>query len=335
MSTSVEPIRAPGLPPAEDFVLGHYPRRYCTVCRKTRTSAFKAGPGGRPDVRCPGCGSLERHRFLALLLDLLAPSLGQVDVLLDVAPSPQSTPLLRRLAPRVHVRLDLGADNRLVDVLGSLTQLPLPDASVDLLVCYHVLEHVPDDRMAMQEIARVLGDNGIGLLQVPHRPGTLTDEDPSAGREERLRRFGQADHVRWYGDDLEDRLVESGLSVQRLTPRSVIGDEMSAWLKLRPDEMSWLVRRASGATVPARVEPLPTVLTATLDALVAELADQHGRLVRTRARVEGLRRKREKLSQRVRELEAENARLSGSRPVWRRAAGRLKREAASRLGRRG
>jgi SAM-dependent methyltransferase len=335
VSTSAEPTRAPGLPPAEDFVLGPYPRRYCTVCEKTRTSAFKPGPGGRPDVRCPGCGSLERHRFLAVLLDLLAPSLGQIGVLLDVAPSPQSTPLLRRLAPRAHVRLDLGADNRLVDVLGSLTQLPLPDASVDLLVCYHVLEHVPDDRAAMREIARVLGDNGIGLLQVPHRPGTLTDEDPSAGPEERLRRFGQADHVRWYGDDLEDRLVESGLSVQRLTPRSVIGDEMSAWLKLRPDEMSWLVRPASDATVPPRVEPLPTVLTATLDALVAELADQHGRLLRTRERVEGLRRKRANLSERVQALQAENARLgAASRPVWRRAAGRLKREAASRFRRR-
>ncbi len=56
----------------------------------------------------------------------------------------------------------------------------------------------------MLEIARVLAPTGVGLVQVPFRPGTVLDEDPSAPVEERVRRFGQADHVRYYGDDFED-----------------------------------------------------------------------------------------------------------------------------------
>ena len=266
-----------------------YPRRYCPVCGSVVKRDFRPGPGGRPDAACPRCVSLERHRFLAVLLDVLRPMLGDVDVLLDVAPTPQVTPLLDGLAPRRSLRLDLGADNRLVDVLGSLTELPLPDASVDLLVCYHVLEHVPDDRAAMREIARVLSPSGFGILQVPYRPGTVTDEDPSVtDPAERIRRFGQDDHVRYYGDDFEDRLVAAGLGLRRVTPRSLLGAEMSTWLKLSPDETVWIVRRDAAATVPDRSAPQPTPLTRTLDGLVGELATQQERLRRARGRVKEL-----------------------------------------------
>ncbi|WP_205474251.1 class I SAM-dependent methyltransferase [Nocardioides sp. SYSU D00038] len=305
-------------PPAQR--LEEFPRRFCGVCGRVVRREFKPGPGGRPDASCPRCGSLERHRFLALLLSALQPTMPDLGVLLDVAPTPHVTPLLARLGPRHHVRLDLGADNRLVDVLGSLTELPLPDASVDLLVCYHVLEHVPDDRSAMREIARVLGSGGVGLVQVPFRPGTRTDEDPSADEEERLRRFGQRDHVRYYGDDFEDRLVESGLAFTRVTPRSVLGERMCTWLKVVPDELVWIVRSSANAAVPPplEVDPTPTGLARAFEATLDELTLVRGRLLDSRAETERLRR----------QLEA-----AGSGWTARRVARGVRRRAGRLLGR--
>lgn len=265
-----------------------YPKRYCSVCSRLVRKEFKPGPGGRPNASCPKCRSLERHRFLAILLEMLRPTLDDIGLLVDVAPSPETTPLLARLGPRVHSRLDLGADNRLVDVLGSLTALPYRDGSVDLMTCYHVLEHVPDDRAAMREIARVLSPTGLGVLQVPFRPGQVTDEDPDAGEEERIRRFGQRDHVRYYGDDFEERLVECGLAIQRITPRALLGAEMSTWLHLMPDELVWLVRPVAGAAVPpplaAEETPLTRTFAALLDRLVAE-RDRADRLEAENARL--------------------------------------------------
>lgn len=269
--------------------LADYPRRYCSICHQVVPRGFKPGPGGRPDASCPQCRSLERHRFLAVLLATLGPVLDDLGTVLEVAPSPETSPLLADLGPRRHVRLDLGADNRLVDVLGSLTALPMADDSVDLLVCYHVLEHVPDDRAAMLEIARVLAPTGVGLVQVPFRPGTVTDEDPSAPVEERVRRFGQADHVRYYGDDFEDRLVAAGLSIQRVTPRSVIGESMSTWLHLMPDELVWIVRPVPGSRVPERLaSATATPLVRTLDGLLGELLDMRGRLRAARREIRRL-----------------------------------------------
>ena len=299
-----------------------YPRRYCSVCRSVVVKKFKPGPRGRPDARCPRCGSLERHRFLAVLLDVLRPMLPDVDVLVDVAPTPQTTELFEHLEPRLHTRVDIGFDNRSVDTLGSLTALPYRADSADLLVCYHVLEHIPEDRQAMAEIARVLKPGGLGLLQVPFRAGSRTDEDPSAGKEERIERFGRHDHVRFYGDDFEDRLVDAGLAIRRITPLRLLGPEMVTWLRLSPDEAVWLVRPAGDGHLPALGEPaLPepaaTALTSTLDAALGQLALQHGKLLQARQRNDELAHQLDLLRE-----QQEGSVVSAGRTVLRRLAAR-------------
>ena len=80
-----------------------------------------------------------------------------------------------------------------------------------------MLEHIADDAAAIREIARVLSPGGKALIVVPRRPGVPTDEDPSLPEERRIARFGQWDHVRMYGDDLEDRLGAAGLSVRSVS----------------------------------------------------------------------------------------------------------------------
>lgn len=273
-----------------ELTLDEYPRRYCPICHHVVRSEFLPGPGGRPNASCPRCRSLDRHRFFAVLLSMLQPLVDDLRVLLEVAPSPETSPLLAELGADLHLRLDLGADNRLVDVLGSLTETPLRDDSVDLMVCYHVLEHIPDDRAAMREMARVLSPGGVALVQVPFRAGTVTDEDPAASAEERVRRFGQADHVRYYGDDFEDRMVEAGLAFQRVTPRSLLGDDMCEWLRLGPHQMVWIVRAAGDAVVPAPLTASPTSLSRTLDAMLGEMLRLRGELVAHRKAVRRLGR---------------------------------------------
>lgn len=107
-----------------------------------------------------------------------------------------------------------------VDFQADLSDMPFPDARWDLVVCSHVLEHVPDDATAISEISRVLAPHGRALIVVPQRPDAATDEDPSLTEEQRLARFGQADHVRLYGADLEARLSASGLIVTSIGPES-------------------------------------------------------------------------------------------------------------------
>ncbi|MBK7751686.1 MAG: methyltransferase domain-containing protein [Flavobacteriales bacterium] len=95
-----------------------------------------------------------------------------------------------------------------------ITALDFPDDHFDLIICSHVLEHVPEDRTAMRELCRVLRPGGTAILLVPMSDRPTTDEDPSVtDPQERFRRFGQTDHVRLYGRDYMDRLREAGFIV--------------------------------------------------------------------------------------------------------------------------
>jgi ubiquinone/menaquinone biosynthesis C-methylase UbiE len=94
-----------------------------------------------------------------------------------------------------------------------LTSIPLPAEQFDIIYCSHVFEHIPDDRQAMRELYRVLRKGGWAILQVPVLRDT-TFEDPSVtSPAERLRLFGQEDHVRVYGKDYRDRLAAVGFHV--------------------------------------------------------------------------------------------------------------------------
>ena len=262
---------------------------------------FRRGPDGRPNASCPRCGSLERHRFLSLLLGALAPELRDLDTVVEIAPSRQSTVLIAQLGARRRIGLDIGYDGRPVDALASLTDLPLRDASGDLLFCYHVLEHVPDDATAMREIARVLSPRGLALLQVPIKMGVPTDEDLTASQEERVRRFGQADHVRWYGDDFDERLSTAGLSSVRVTPPALVGEAAVEWLHLMPHEMVWVARPGSVVATPMLAGGPSSGLAAAFDAVLSELALTQKKVGRARARADRLAAQRDALRARLAE----------------------------------
>lgn len=224
----------------------------CPVCGG-QPEAWAPGPGNRANALCSLCGALERHRFLALVLRALARHVT-VARILDCAPHTGVRDVLQWVYPDAsYVGMDYLEPHRLINLLGDLTRLPLASDSCDLVVCYHVLEHIPDDRAAMREIARALAPGGIAVLQVPHRPNSPTDEDPTAPREERIRRFGQEDHVRWYGKDFVVRLSDSGLRVRVIHPDEVLDVATLTRHGISPREPVWLARAGGSAPDPMRL----------------------------------------------------------------------------------
>jgi SAM-dependent methyltransferase len=52
-------------------------------------------------------------------------------------------------------------------VLADATSMPFPDGSFDRVIAAEVLEHIPADQAAMNEIARVLRPGGVAAVTVP------------------------------------------------------------------------------------------------------------------------------------------------------------------------
>ncbi len=134
---------------------------------------------------------------------------------------------------------------------------------------------------------------------MPIRVGVGTDEDVDAPEEERLRRFGQRDHVRWYGDDIDDRLSAAGLATVRVTPPALLGDAAVRWFGLMAGEVVWIARHGSGAA-PAMLAGGPgTGLSVALDALITDLDHTRERLDRARARADRVAAQRDALRARL------------------------------------
>ena len=134
--------------------------------------------------------------------------------MLHVAPEPALAPKFRAIPGLDYLSGDLDPAAAMVQM--DITDIRYPDNSFDVIYCSHVLEHVPDDRRAMRELARVLKPGGWAVLAVPLREHALaTFEDPTiTDPKNRDRFFGQSDHVRWYSaSDFQRRLEESGFSV--------------------------------------------------------------------------------------------------------------------------
>jgi predicted SAM-dependent methyltransferase len=101
-----------------------------------------------------------------------------------------------------------------VDFRTDLTATGFNDGAYNLIYCSNVLEHVERDRESMAELHRIPASGGLAIIQVPIR-GTTTLEDPSVVTSaEGARLFGQADHVRYYGTDIADRLHAVGFTVE-------------------------------------------------------------------------------------------------------------------------
>jgi SAM-dependent methyltransferase len=171
---------------------------------------------------CFSCGANDREKLIYLFLkdktELFASS-AKMRVL-HIAPERRIAAQLLELNLLEYVCGDLYvAEYNYPDYVQNMDVLdiPYPDNHFDIILCNHVLEHIPADLDAMKSLCRVLKPGCKALLQVPiSANSTTTDEDFTITDPKILeQRFGQFDHVRIYGQDYVTRLTSAGFKVNR------------------------------------------------------------------------------------------------------------------------
>lgn len=201
------------------------PARLCVVCR-WQGAAFEQ-PGHVELTICPQCGSNGRDRFLFWCLRErveLSPALRVIECSPRMGRGYRDamsswffyrTTDFDQRAHRGNLRLDLQA-------------IDLPDACVDVLLCAHVLEHVPDTDRALDELRRILVPGGHLLLQVPVLQGHTAPPTEPEFHDDRTPVFWR------FGPDLTDRLRERGFQADLLCTRA-FADAVKADISVWPD----------------------------------------------------------------------------------------------------
>ena len=166
---------------------------------------------------CPRCRSLERHRALITFLRIKTNFFKSQKKVLHFAPEDCFIKSFKKQHSNNYLTADLYAPAMLK---MDITNIEFPDNSFNIIICNHVLEHIPNDLKAMNEIWRVLKNNGWAVLNVPTSGKEKTWEDKKIITEtDRLKFFGHAEHVRYYGKDYKDRLSSIGFDVEVVLPR--------------------------------------------------------------------------------------------------------------------
>lgn len=219
---------------------------FCPICKSSFKFFASGGMDNRLNSRCYKCNSLERHRLLYLYMNeklnffntnknfkLLhfAPEKFFYDAFLDM-PSIDYIPC--DLFPEMY---NYKGSKKILKV--DMTNINYPDNTFDFILHNQVLEHIVDDKLAMQELYRVMKKGGSGIFQVPidyNRAKTYEDFSITTP-EGRKEAFGQHDHVRWYGRDYKQRLESVGFIVEVDDFVTKYSEEELAKYGLTPNEM--------------------------------------------------------------------------------------------------
>ncbi len=157
----------------------------------------QVGPGAR--VLDLGCGA-GRHAFACLRAGARVVALDRAGA--EVAGA-------AGMLAAMSAAGEAGVGGGWAALAGDAGRLPFPDSCFDVVIAAEVLEHLPDDRAAVDELARVLRPGGVLALSVPRFGPELVNWALSA------RYHGvEGGHVRIYRrSQLRRRLAAAGLSV--------------------------------------------------------------------------------------------------------------------------
>ncbi len=200
-------------------------KHQCNICEKKLSTFVELE---NEDLLCPFCGSLSRNRRLWRLVNENKTLNGN---LLHFSPSRNLYRTLKKNQNLNYFSSDF-EDEFLADYKFDITNIAQNDETFDTIICYHILEHITDDKKAMAELYRVLKPNGNIYLQTPFKAGDIYEDDSIISPEERLKHFGQDDHARIYSiKGLKDRLENYGFDISIIDYNTTTDNDFYLGLK--------------------------------------------------------------------------------------------------------
>lgn len=192
---------------------------YCQICgNKSEFGDF--GNPVRRATQCLLCGSLERHRFLYIVYQVLFLGEKRKINLLHMAPEKGLYDILIKRKNIAYFAADI--DPEFYPLVRcqkeDFTGMSYGNETFDVILSNQVMEHIEDEKKFLAEMMRVLKDDGIAIINLPYNPkAEKTYEDANIkNSSDRKEAFGQGDHVRLYGRDVSTRLEDAGFIVNQI-----------------------------------------------------------------------------------------------------------------------
>lgn len=196
-----------------------------------------------PNNKCPKCNSYARTRLIPYSINFFNIS-NEKGSLLHIAPNISEFKFIKNnLKFEIYDRLDI-VKKDIVNIVQDITNSNIPDSQYDLIIIWHVLEHIPNDYDAISEMYRILKENGKLLVSVPIYPigNKKTFEDKTIDKSKYLEIHGHYDHCRSCGYDYFERFEKNGFKTSTLNIKD-IDNEVIEKYGLSKNHTVWLFEK--------------------------------------------------------------------------------------------
>ncbi|MBK8443058.1 MAG: methyltransferase domain-containing protein [Sphingobacteriales bacterium] len=226
--------------------IGSKKERQCYICKEHIDSFTKTKGGSesrssylthlnmigsdRDNFGCPICKCHDRERHLYMFFDKLALwKYFDNNKVLHFAPETHLKKDIKLRQPEIYIQADLMPQNSEIQKID-ITSIPYSKNYFDIIICNHVLEHVPDYMKALAEIYRVLNKNGIAILQTPLSrllKSNFSDENINTD-DLRLFFYGQEDHCRIFSEEsFYNDIIKTGFKLEISKHSEMFTDELA------------------------------------------------------------------------------------------------------------
>lgn len=230
-------------------------KHQCYICRKTFNHFYPYKEGVHKvsefkrrlnlvgsdviNFRCPFCSSNDRERHLFMFFDKINfwEKFTNASIL-HFAPENKLSEKIDSLKPLKYIKADFKPKNKTIEKIDA-TQIPYPDNSFDIVICNHVLEHIPNYNSAIQEIYRVLRPSGNAILQTPYSKTLLNNFEDNGinNNESRLFFYGEQDHFRIFSENhLFEDFKKNGFILKIAKHSDLFNDKITSYYGVNSKE---------------------------------------------------------------------------------------------------
>lgn len=209
---------------------------YCQICNWKGRFFF--------NHKCPKCKSQERTRLVAYSLEYF--NLIQSNLkILHIAPNINEFNFVNHTFKNILVydRLDI-KKRKQINIVDDISSPKHVDITYDLIIVWHVFEHIKNDLEAIAVLYKLLNSKGKLLVSVPIYPNQnkTTFEDDNIGQKDYHKIHGHYDHCRSCGLDYYLRFEKRGFKTETLTVKSIKENDIN-YYGLKKDHVVWCFKK--------------------------------------------------------------------------------------------
>ena len=136
---------------------------YCNCCNRSFRKFNTYGFTHRANARCPYCNSVERERLIKYFFsNYFLETKPQNISILHFAPEKLLPKFFKSFSNINYFGVDINP--LLADYQIDINDIKFGNDKFDIIICSHVLAHVQDERIAIEEMKRVLKPEGFILI---------------------------------------------------------------------------------------------------------------------------------------------------------------------------